>query len=63
MEQATENFRIIKNKYNNSLATATDLLEADLAALQTKLMLVGASADAVVAFNKLLQTAGILTTL
>jgi outer membrane protein TolC len=63
VEQATENFRIIKNKYNNSLATATDLLEADLAALQTKLMLVGASADAVVAFNKLLQTAGILTTL
>ena len=62
VEQATENFRIIKNKYNNTLATATDLLDADIAQLQTRLMLVGASADAVVAFNKLLQTAGILIT-
>ena len=58
--QAEENYRITKNKYDNSLATTTDLLDADVAQLQTKLNLTNASADAVVAYNKLLQTAGIL---
>ena len=60
VEQATENYRITKNKYNNALATTTDLLDADVAGLQTKLNLSNALADAVVAYNKLLQTAGIL---
>ncbi len=60
VEQATENYRITKNKYDNALATTTDLLDADLAQLQTKLNLSNAAADAVVAYNKLLQTAGIL---
>jgi outer membrane protein len=60
VEQATENYRITKNKYNNSLATTTDLLDADVAQLQTKLNLTNAAADAVVAYNRLLQTAGIL---
>ncbi|MBC7689143.1 MAG: TolC family protein [Aquabacterium sp.] len=60
VEQATENYRITKNKYVNALATTTDLLDADVAQLQTKLNLSNAAADAVVAYNKLLQTAGIL---
>ncbi|MEP7141513.1 MAG: TolC family protein [Ferruginibacter sp.] len=60
VEQATENYRITKNKYDNALATTTDLLDADVAQLQTKLNLTNAAADAVVAYNKLLQTAGIL---
>ena len=59
--QSTENFRIIKNKYDNTLATATDLLEAEVTQLQSRLMIVGATVDAIVAYNKLLQTAGILT--
>ena len=59
--QSTENFRIIKNKYDNTLATATDLLEAEVIQLQSRLMVVGATVDAIVAYNKLLQTAGILT--
>lgn len=59
--QSTENFRIIKNKYDNTLATATDLLEAEVTQLQSRLMVVGATVDAIVAYNKLLQTAGILT--
>jgi outer membrane protein len=60
VEQATENYRITKNKYDNTLATTTDLLDADVAQLQTKLNVSNAIADAVVAYNKLLQTAGLL---
>ena len=59
--QSTENFRIIKNKYDNTLATATDLLEAEVTQLQSRLMVVGATVDAIVTYNKLLQTTGILT--
>lgn len=60
VEQAAENYRITKNKYDNALATTTDLLDADVAQLQTKLNVSNATADAVVAYNKLLQTAGVL---
>ncbi|RTL57119.1 MAG: TolC family protein [Sphingobacteriales bacterium] len=60
LELATENYRVIKNKFDNSLATATDLLEADAALLQAKLAYTLSRADAFVAYHKLLQTAGIL---
>ena len=59
-EQAAENYRIVKNKFDNSLATLTDLLEADVANLQANLSFTLARADAFVAYNKLLQSAGIL---
>lgn len=58
IEQANENYRIVKNKYSNSLATTTDLLDADVAQLQAKLNYVFAKADAVVVYNQLLQAAG-----
>ncbi|MBS1732175.1 MAG: TolC family protein [Bacteroidetes bacterium] len=58
--QATENYRITNNKYNNSLVTLTDLLDANVAKLQAKLNIAMAKADAVLAYNKLLQTAGLL---
>ena len=58
--QAQENYRITKNKYDNSLVTITDLLEADVALLQTKLKAASARADAALAYNKLLQTTGTL---
>jgi outer membrane protein len=60
VEQANENYRIVKNKYDNSLATATDLLDADLAQLQAKLNYAFSKADVTVAYNKLQQTAGVL---
>ena len=60
LEQATENYRIVKNKFDNNLATATDLLEADTALLQAKLANTLSKADAFVAYHKLLQTAGVL---
>lgn len=60
-EQAKENFRIVKNKYNNSLATLSDLLEADVSNLQSELNLIFAKVDGFVAFNHLLQSAGLLS--
>jgi outer membrane protein len=60
VEQATENYRINKNKYNNNLLTLTDLLDADVAQLQAKLNLTFAQADVVLAYHTLLQKAGLL---
>jgi outer membrane protein len=59
--QATENYRIINNKYQNSLATTTELLDADVARLQARLNYAFAQSDALVAYNRLLQSAGLLT--
>ncbi len=61
VDQATENFRIVKNKFDNSLASTSDLLDADLAKLQATLSYTLARADAFVAYNKLLQTTGVLS--
>ena len=61
IEQANENYRITNNKYNNSLVTTTDLLDADVAQLQAKLNYAFSKADALVAFKKLQQTAGVLS--
>ena len=60
VEQANENFRIVKNKYNNALATTTELLEADVAQLQARMNYSFAQADTYGAYNKLLQTAGLI---
>lgn len=60
VEQATENYRITKNKYNNALSTVTELLDADVALLQSKLSVTNAKADSFLAYNKLLQVSGLL---
>ncbi|MFT3980703.1 MAG: TolC family protein [Ferruginibacter sp.] len=60
-EQANENYRIVKNKFDNQLATTTDLLEADVAKLQASMNYTLARADAFVAYNKLLLAAGTLS--
>jgi len=62
LNQSVENFRITKNKYENNLATLTDLLEADVARLQSKINISSSKADAVLAYTKLLQTSGLLNT-
>jgi len=62
VEQAEENYRIVKNKFDNSLATTTDVLDADIAQLQARLSYTLSRADAFVAYHKLLQTAGLLST-
>ncbi len=58
-EQANENYRITKNKYDNSLATTTDLLDADVARLQAQLDYTYAKADASVAYHQLHESAGV----
>jgi len=60
VEQADENYRITKNKFDNSLATTADLLDADVAHLRAKLNFAFAKADLVVAYNNLLLSAGLL---
>ncbi len=60
IEQGMENYKIVKNKYDNSLLTVTDLLDANLLMLQSQISLEIAKADAIVAYNTLLERAGIL---
>ncbi len=60
IEQASENYRITKNKYDNNLVTTTDLLEADVAQLQAKLNYAFSKADAFTAYKKLQQVSGTL---
>jgi outer membrane protein len=62
IEQGVENYKILKNKYENSLATLTDLLEAELNLLQARLQQINAKADAQVAYFTLLKNAGISIT-
>jgi len=59
--QATENYRITKNKYENALTTTTELLDADVALLLSKLSVTNAKADSFMAYNRLLHAAGLLT--
>ncbi|HJT72807.1 MAG TPA: TolC family protein [Chitinophaga sp.] len=61
IEQAEENYKIVKNKQENNLATTTDLLEADVANVQAKLNHAFSKADAMVSYSKLLETAGVLS--
>ena len=56
--QAAENYRITNNKYRNSLSTLTDLLDADVALLQTQINQAEAKADAEVAYYRLLESSG-----
>ncbi len=62
VEQARENYRITKNKYDNALATTTDLLDADVANLQAAINLTYSKADVWVAYNTLMETVGELNT-
>lgn len=58
--QAQDNYKIVKNKYDNSLATVTELLDADVAKLSAELNYAFAKADAYVAYNKLKQVSGVI---
>ncbi len=59
--QATENYRITKNKFDNNLVNTTELLDANLLLLQSKLNLAVAKADVTLAYNKLLESSGLIS--
>ena len=60
--QAEENYRITKNKYDTALVNTTDLLDANVLLLQSKINLSVSKADVLLAYSKLLETTGTLLT-
>ena len=60
-EQAVENYRILKDKYDNGLADTNDLLDADVDQLQAKMNLAYANADITQKYYELLTAQGTLT--
>lgn len=62
-EQAQENYRIVKDKYDNGLVDTNDLLEADLDQLQAKINLSNAQADLTLKYYQLIGTKGMLSSL
>lgn len=59
--QASENFRIVKDKYDNGLSDTNDLLEADVQDLQAKLNEAFSKADIAQSYYELLTASGKLT--
>lgn len=61
-DQATENYRIVKDKYDNGLVDTNDLLEADLDQLQAKINLAFSKADISLRYYELLGAKGLINT-
>lgn len=59
--QADENFRIVKDKYDNGLSDTNDLLEADVEDLSARINQAYANANRVLKYYELLDAAGQLT--
>ncbi|QEE51229.1 TolC family protein [Flavobacterium alkalisoli] len=59
--QADENYRIVKDKYDNGLSDTNDLLEADVQQLQAKLNETFSKADITQRYYELLNVSGKLT--
>ncbi|AWG26794.1 TolC family protein [Flavobacterium kingsejongi] len=59
--QATENYRIVKDKYDNGLSDTNDLLEADVQQLQSKINEAYSKADITQSYYALLNASGKLT--
>ena len=60
-EQASENYRIVKDKYDNGLQDTNDLLEADFDQLKANINLAYAKADITQKYYELLTAEGKLT--
>ncbi len=59
--QSTENYRIVKDKYDNGLVDTNDLLEADVQQLQAKINEAFSKADITQRYYELLNASGKLT--
>lgn len=62
VSQAEENYRITRNKFDNNLVNTTDLLDANVLLLQSKINLAVAKADMVLAYDHLLTASGMIST-
>ncbi len=62
IEQAMENYKSIKSKYDNHIALLTDLLDADTFLFNAKINLISSKADATLAYYSMLKSAGVFTT-
>jgi outer membrane protein TolC len=60
-EQATENYRIVKDKYDNGLSDTNDLLEADVEQLSSKINTALAKANTIQKYYELLSVTGQLS--
>jgi outer membrane protein TolC len=60
-EQATENYRIVKDKYDNGLSDTNDLLEADVEQLNSKINTALAKANTIQKYYELLSATGQLS--
>jgi outer membrane protein TolC len=62
IDQATENYRIVKDKYDNGLSNTNDLLEADVDQLTAKINKALGKANIILKYYELLGATGQLTT-
>ncbi len=61
LDQANENYRIVKSRYDNHIALLTDLLDANNFLLNAQINVISAKADAQMAYYNMLKAAGELT--
>jgi outer membrane protein TolC len=61
IEQATENYRIVKDKYDNGLSNTTDLLEADVEQLNSKINYAYSRANIMLKYYEMQSASGQLT--
>jgi outer membrane protein len=59
--QATENYRIVKDKYDNGLSTTNDLLEADVEQLNANINQAYSKANVMLKYYQMLDASGVLT--
>lgn len=63
IDQASENYRIVKDKYDNGLSNTNDLLEADVDQLTAKINKALGKANIIQKYYELLATSGQLNTI
>jgi outer membrane protein TolC len=61
LDQAKENYRIVKSRYDNHVALLTDLLDANNFLLNAQINIISAKADSQMSYYNMLKAAGSLT--